>query len=121
MKFRCTFFLLSLIVTITGCSNPNTNSNKTESVSTIENSETVQSISGKVIEEIRQGRDGTVWNFVSDTGVSYSLIISIPNLGPIESQNIHYVKPGNKLTITGDVYNIGSEQRLLATRIKASL
>lgn len=121
MKFKCVFFSLSLLFTITGCSNPKTHANKAEPVSTIENSEAVQAISGKVIEEIEQGRDGAVWSFVSDTGVSYSMIISIPNLGPIESQNIHHVKAGSKLTITGDVYNIGSEKRLVAKKIKTYL
>ena len=120
MKFRCALFLASLVLTFTGCTNPNTSPNKAEAVSAIDNTETVKSISGKVIDEMGQGRDGTVWSFVSDTGVSYSLVLSIPNLGPVESEKIGHVKPNSMLKVTGDVYDLGSEKRLIARKINIS-
>ena len=80
---------------------------------------TPHTISGSVIEEIQQGRDGTVWTFKGDNGQTYSLLVSIPNLGQEQSKNISLVRPNKRLEIVGEVLNLDGETRLIAKQIKA--
>lgn len=75
-------------------------------------------ISGVIIEKETQGKDGAIWQFQSLEGKSYSLVVSIPNLGLVESENIKYIKPGANVTITGESYQLGKKHNLIAKKIK---
>ncbi|MGB0894578.1 MAG: hypothetical protein ACPGUD_09240 [Parashewanella sp.] len=74
-------------------------------------------VTGTVIEKSNQGRDGSVWKFQAQDGQTYSLVVSIPNLGKEQSKNIKLVKPANCLSIKGDSYTIDKKIKLIARQI----
>ncbi|WP_062267648.1 hypothetical protein [Endozoicomonas arenosclerae] len=74
-------------------------------------------VSGVIVEEMKQGTDGSVWKFRANDGAIYALVVSIPNLGPQESENIDIIKPGAQVRIIGDSYKLGNERRLIAREI----
>jgi len=118
MKFiRC--FLFSLFaVSVIGCTETNALKGDHSDTSINNSSDSIQVISGVVINEIKQGRDGSTWKFKGDDGQTYSLLISIPNLGQEQSENIYLVKPNTHLEIKGEIVRIGNEKRLIARQIK---
>jgi hypothetical protein len=119
MKFITVSFITVLLFFLTGCSrHVSTGSEPKRPCKVYEDKEEPLSIvSGIVIAKNMQGKDGSVWEFEGLNGKSYSLVISIPNLGQKESKNIDYVIPSAKLTITGEVYEHGIEYSLIARKI----
>ncbi|WP_133407072.1 hypothetical protein [Parashewanella tropica] len=81
-------------------------------------SESSQSITGVVVGELLQGKDGTIWKFKADDGKIYALVVSIPNLGEEESKNISLIELNKHLVISGETYKLGNENRLIARKIK---
>lgn len=77
-----------------------------------------QMISGKVLGKIEQGKDGSVWEFQADNGEIYSLLLSIPNLGPVGSKALKSVASNSRLKVKGRFINLGDEQRLIAQEIE---
>jgi hypothetical protein len=119
MKFIIVSFLTVLVFFLNGCSRHVSNSSEPKSPIKVyeDKEEPLSTVSGIVIAKDIQGKDGSVWAFKGLNGKSYSLVISIPNLGQKESENIDYVIPSAKLTITGEVYENGIEYSLIARKI----
>lgn len=119
MKILVTGCLAFFSLFIIGCStSANTHStSKRISEAQSPEKESLFTISGIILAKRIQGGDGSIWQFKGDNGILYSLVASIPNLGQSESKNINYVKLNAKLTITGEMYKLGSEYNLIARKI----
>ncbi|MGI9282463.1 MAG: hypothetical protein ACR2PX_22950 [Endozoicomonas sp.] len=114
------FPVLLLILFLAGCTEHQTReySERVQAPAVEEaDSEELAIVSGVIIEKIQQGKDGSVWRFRSNDGTEYAVVISIPNLGPKNSEKIDVIKPGSKVRIIGDSFMLGNERRLVATEI----
>lgn len=120
MKKYCIGLMLVFICGLSACSENAPTKVEVESTATIktqESSVAVSVFSGTILAETQLGTDGSVWNFQTDDGEMYSVVVSIPNLGRVESENIKYVVDGARLRITGESYKLGDENHLLARKI----
>lgn len=92
---------------------------KAEAAATLEVSAAPLSvINGRVVAKHMQGKDGSSWRFLANTGTEYILVASIPNLGVEQGQNIGLVKQNAVLSISGETFSLGTEQRLIARSIQ---
>jgi len=118
MKVKHSIAFISFLIILTGCSPyEKTNGVESQDASVNTQSEVELVVSGTVVEEMQKGKDGSVWKFKGDDGKEYSLVVSIPNLGPVQSKNIVHVVPNSRLTIKADAYQSGDETRLIAREV----
>jgi len=75
------------------------------------------SITGKFINVATNGTDGDIWNFETTNKEKYKVVISIPNMGELESKKIHLVKENAKLELIGEFYLLGKEKNLTVRKI----
>lgn len=91
--------------------------NTTTTTEPITLSEGLQTISGTVTSN--QGeKDGSSLVFMGDDGIEYESIISIPNLGPDSTFDFNNIQNGNRLEITGEVWEMAGVPQLTAQSVK---
>jgi len=127
MIFKYHFLIMSFLMLFlfTGCETSFQKTNKTNdndlnitSVNLIqEKKSSLTTIKGVVVNKTNNFKDGSGWTFKTFTGDIYNLIISIPNLGKIESKKMKHVIINSALTLVGEKILFGNKKTFIVRKI----
>lgn len=110
-------FLLAIcvgVLAITSCKTSKITEGSEGSASEVwENSSSV--ISG-IISEVTQEKDGQTIKLTNNKGISYTAVISIPNLGENHAQYRKFA-PGEKVIFKGETFQMGEETRMIVREV----
>lgn len=71
------------------------------------------------IVSVKPEKDGNTVVVRDDNDKTYQAVISIPNLGPDSDFDFDHLQPGNRMTVSGEVWYLDDEPRLTVREAEA--